>query len=126
MIEGKSMSTRSARWKEQILVLYFGLRHESTPLYAKFPVIFSIVYLVSPIDLIPDFIPFVGYIDDMIIVPLLMSVSLRLLPEQVREDSRLKARRQVRKLDFLMVIVVLILLGLLTATFFLFRYIFHH
>ncbi|MCK5346011.1 MAG: DUF1232 domain-containing protein [Candidatus Heimdallarchaeota archaeon] len=54
-------------------------------------------YAVSPIDLIPDFIPVIGYLDDLILVPIGISVALKLIPKEVIEDCRRKAREEKKK-----------------------------
>ncbi len=120
--------TRRAKgysFKQEMILLYFGCRDERTPLVARLLVFFSLVYLVSPIDLIPDFIPFAGYVDDLIIVPLLLHISFRLLPAQVREDSRMKAIRYARGVRIGLLIGALLGVLLLVGVFFAVRHLFH-
>lgn len=108
--------------KKEIIVLYYGLRDKRTSGIPKITALLSIVYLLSPIDLIPDFIPFFGYIDDIVIVPLLLNLSIRLLPAQVREESLLKASRSQKKLQGLFILLVILLIALVTGLFFLMRH----
>jgi len=108
--------------KKELLILYYGLRDSRTTVVAKFITVFSILYLLSPLDLIPDFIPFFGYIDDIIIVPLLLNLSIQLLPVEVREESILKATRNQNRFKFLMLAVVLIIIAWFTGLYFLIRY----
>ena len=115
----KSFAKRARVFKQRILVLYFGLKDARTPFYARVPAVFSLLYLLSPIDIIPDFIPVAGYIDDLIIVPLLLNLSIRLLPRQVREDCQLKAIKETRKFRIVFVILLIIILLLLVGAFFL-------
>ena len=103
--------------KKELIVLYYALRDERTPLYAKIPAILSVCYLISPIDLIPDFIPFVGYVDDLVIVPLLLNAAIRLLPTPVREASLMKAGRNRRKFQLAFIFLVILLIGLLATIF---------
>lgn len=77
--------------KAQLLTLWFARSHPDTPWYAKALAILVAAYAFSPIDLIPDFIPVLGYLDDLVIVPLGIYVTLRLIPQSVRDESRLKA-----------------------------------
>ncbi len=77
--------------KEQTLVVYFAARDPRTPWIARLLALGIAAYALSPIDLIPDFIPVLGYLDDLIIVPLGLMLVLRLLPEEVVASSRLKA-----------------------------------
>jgi uncharacterized membrane protein YkvA (DUF1232 family) len=86
-------------FKKEIIILYYGLRDKRTTAFAGLPVIASVIYLLSPIDLIPDFIPFFGYIDDFIVISLLLNLSIRLLPFDVREESLLKASKHQKKLQ---------------------------
>jgi uncharacterized membrane protein YkvA (DUF1232 family) len=104
--------------RKQLLVLYFGLKDSRTPFYAKIPALFSVVYLISPIDLIPDFIPFVGYLDDLIIVPLLLNLSIRLFPISVREASQIKAVKEAKKFrNFILLSLIVFVLAVIAAFF---------
>ena len=89
------MMERLCRWartlKQQLLVLWFCTRHPATPWYAKAIAGAVVLYAFSPIDLIPDFIPVLGYLDDVILVPLGIWVVLRLLPSTVQDDCRRQA-----------------------------------
>ena len=76
------------RLKKQSLVLYFACTDSRLPLWKKIFVSLVIGYLFSPIDLIPDFIPVIGYLDDLIIVPIGIYISLRLIPSEILEDSK--------------------------------------
>ena len=76
------------RLKKQSLVLYFAYSDSRLPLWKKIFVSLVIGYLFSPIDLIPDFIPVIGYLDDLIIVPIGIYISLRLIPSEILEDSK--------------------------------------
>jgi uncharacterized membrane protein YkvA (DUF1232 family) len=121
----RSWRSRTRVFREEVFVLYFAIRDSRTPLYAKLPAFFSLLYLLSPFDLIPDFIPFFGYLDDLVIVPLLLHLSFRLLPAQVRETSRLKALSHARKLRIALVIILLLLVLMLVGIFFLGAALFH-
>jgi uncharacterized membrane protein YkvA (DUF1232 family) len=104
--------------------LYFGCRDERTPLYARLPALFSLIYLISPFDLIPDFIPFAGYLDDLVIVPLLLHISFRLLPAEVKEASRLKAMRYASRVRIALGILVVLVLLLMVGVFFAVKHLF--
>ena len=114
----KGIGKRGISFKQEIILLYFGCRDPRTPLYARLPAIFSLIYLISPIDLIPDFIPFAGYVDDLIIVPLLLHFSFRMLPADVREASRLKSVRYAGRVRIILAIGVILLILLLAGIFF--------
>ena len=77
--------------KAQLATLWFSRSHPDTPLSAKIMAGLVVAYAFSPIDLIPDFIPILGYLDDLILVPLGIFLALRLLPAHVIAQSRAKA-----------------------------------
>ena len=81
--------------KAELLVLWFCRSHPDTPLAAKLLAALVVAYAFSPIDLIPDFIPVLGYLDDAILVPLGIWLVLKLIPAHVITDSRLKAEAWV-------------------------------
>lgn len=81
--------------KQQTLVVYFAARDPRTPWLARLLALAIAAYALSPIDLIPDFIPVLGYLDDLIIVPLGLMLVLRLLPSEVLASSRFKASEAV-------------------------------
>ena len=81
-----------------LLTFYFALKDPRTPWYAKLTAALSIIYLVSPADLLPDIIPLAGYIDDIVIVPFLLHISNKLLPQEVRSIAEQKAIKNRKKL----------------------------
>ena len=91
------MIERLKRWahelKAQLLTLWFCRSHPDTPLLAKIAAALVVAYAFSPIDLIPDFIPVIGYLDDLVIVPLGIYLVLRLIPQHVIAESREKANQ---------------------------------
>ena len=108
-----------------MLVLYYALRDKRTPGYAKLPALLSLLYLVSPVDFIPDFIPLFGYLDDLVVVPLLLQASVWLLPTQVRADGMAKAAKHARKLRIGVFVVCILLLFLLVSLFFITKHVFN-
>jgi carbonic anhydrase len=68
------------------------LRDKRTPKPAKWMLGFAVLYLAMPFDIVPDFIPVFGQLDDLIIVPALIFLSFKLIPDSVIEDCRLRAR----------------------------------
>jgi uncharacterized membrane protein YkvA (DUF1232 family) len=112
------LKRRGISFRREIMLLYFGCRDKRTPLYARLPAIFSLIYLISPLDLIPDFIPFAGYLDDLVIVPLLLHLSFRLLPAEVKETSRLKAIRYAGRVQIVLVILLILVVLLLAGIYF--------
>ena len=86
-----SWKERARALKREIVVLYFAVRDPRTPLVAKLIAGLVVAYALSPIDLIPDFIPILGYLDDLILVPLGIALCLRLIPPPVQGEARLRA-----------------------------------
>lgn len=74
--------------KHDSVMLWFAGRHAQTPLLAKMLSVAIVAYVLSPIDLIPDFIPVLGYLDEVILVPLLIALVVRLLPDEVVRSCR--------------------------------------
>lgn len=108
--------------KKEILILYFGLRDSRATLLSKLAAVLSVVYLLSPIDLIPDFIPFFGYIDDIVVVPVLLNLAIKLLPADVREESIVKANRNQKKFKWLVILLIVLAILLIMGIFFLIRH----
>ena len=79
------------RVKRDAVAVYFAARDPRTPMLARCMALAVAAYALSPIDLIPDFIPVLGYLDDLLIVPLGLLLVIRLLPPEVLAESREKA-----------------------------------
>jgi uncharacterized membrane protein YkvA (DUF1232 family) len=79
------------RIKRDTYALYFATRDPATPWYAKAVAAAIVAYALSPIDLIPDFIPILGYLDDLIIVPLGLVIAVKLVPADVMAAARERA-----------------------------------
>ena len=83
--------------KRDIITLWFALKHPLTPWHARAFAAVLTAYAMSPIDLIPDFIPILGYLDDLIIVPVGVWLLLRMVPTQVLTDSKDQADEWFRQ-----------------------------
>ncbi len=88
---------RARQLKHEVYALYLAYRDPRVPLYAKIFAACVVGYAFSPIDLIPDPIPILGYLDDLILVPLGISLALRMIPAEVMAESREKARQALDK-----------------------------
>lgn len=86
-----SLKSRARRLKAETLALFLAARHPATPWYAKLLVAGIVAYAFSPIDLIPDFVPVLGYLDDLVLIPLGILLALRLIPPLVLAECRAKA-----------------------------------
>jgi uncharacterized membrane protein YkvA (DUF1232 family) len=84
------------RWAVELenegMTLWFCCRHPGMPWLPKIFALLVVGYFLSPIDLIPDFIPVIGYFDDLILVPIGIYLTLKLVPQYVIEECRVKAR----------------------------------
>ncbi len=96
--------------REQIQVVYYVYRHPGTGLIPKLLIAFTLGYVLSPVDLIPDFIPVIGYLDDLILVPALIALSLKMVPENILAECRAKAKEQPLRLKDNWVFGILFLL----------------
>lgn len=91
MAIGEKLRTWARRIKRDGVTLWFAGKHPMTPWYAKALGAFVVAYALSPIDLIPDFIPVLGYVDDVLLLPALVWLAVKLLPSEVVHDSRRQA-----------------------------------
>lgn len=93
------MGTWTVRFREAAralkrdgLTLWYALRDPGTPWWVRALIVFVVGYALSPIDLIPDFIPVLGLLDDLILLPGLIWLALRFMPTAVREQARARAQ----------------------------------
>jgi uncharacterized membrane protein YkvA (DUF1232 family) len=89
------LKERARALKRDTYALYLAARDPRTPWYAKVVAAAVVAYALSPFDLIPDFIPVLGYLDDLIIVPLGIALVLRLLPPAVLAECREQASQRL-------------------------------
>jgi uncharacterized membrane protein YkvA (DUF1232 family) len=85
------LKARARALKRDTAALVLAYQDARTPWYARVVVALVVAYLFSPIDLIPDFIPVLGYLDDLLLVPLGITLALRLIPAEVMADARAHA-----------------------------------
>ena len=85
------MKERANKLKADIPAVFLALKDVETPWYAKLLAAITVGYALSPVDLIPDFIPVLGYLDDVILLPALIALTVRLIPEAIWEKSRRQA-----------------------------------
>ena len=88
---------RAGQLKVETYALYWAYRDPRTPWYAKALAALVVGYAFSPLDLIPDFIPVLGYLDDLVLVPLGVVLLLKLIPGAVMDESRQKAHALMEK-----------------------------
>lgn len=85
------LKSQARRLKAETFALYLAARHPATPWYAKLLIAGIVAYAFSPIDLIPDFVPVLGYLDDLVLIPLGILLAVRLVPPPVLAECRGKA-----------------------------------
>src|SRR5215213_3850975 len=88
----ESWKQRARQLTAQTYALYLALRHPRTPWYAKVFAVMVVGYVFNPIDPIPDFIPGIGLLDEMVVVPIAVLIAAKLIPRDVFEECREKAR----------------------------------
>jgi uncharacterized membrane protein YkvA (DUF1232 family) len=91
------LKQRARQLKSQLNVLYLAYRDPRVPWFAKIFTICVVAYAFSPVDLIPDFIPILGYLDDLIIIPLGIVLALKMIPQPVLEEYRMKAEERMNE-----------------------------
>lgn len=116
MIE--KLRARAGALKNEAYAIYLAAKSPRTPWYAKALIFFVVAHTFSPIDLIPDFIPILGYLDDLIITPGGLWLAVKLIPPEVLEEARKEAagKGQARRVGYVgAVMVVLVWIIILIA-----------
>jgi len=78
--------------KTNLAALYLAYKRKDVSIFAKIIIIAAIAYALSPIDLIPDFIPILGYLDDLLIVPILVFFAIKLIPKHIMDECKEQAK----------------------------------
>ena len=82
------LKARARQLKRYVPAVFLALRDKRTPIIAKVIAAITVGYALSPVDLIPDFVPVLGYLDDVILLPALIALTIRLIPAEVFEQCR--------------------------------------
>lgn len=82
------LKARARQLKRDVPAVFLALRDKRTPIIAKVIAAITVGYALSPVDLIPDFVPVLGYLDDVILLPALIALTIRLIPAEVFEQCR--------------------------------------
>ena len=128
MLANMTFKEKLRRWAKRIkrdgVTLWFACQHSKMPWTLRFLAGFVVAYALSPIDLIPDFIPVLGYMDDVLLLPALIWLAIRLMPTDVLADCRKQADAWMLahgakpKPPFGALLVVLVWIGLVTSLWF--------
>lgn len=110
------LKVRAWKLKQEAYAIYLAARDPRTPWYVRALVFFVVAHTFSPIDLIPDFIPVLGYLDDLIITPGGLWLAVRLIPPEVLEQARAAAAihsidRSAGKIGAVLIVLVWIILA---------------
>jgi uncharacterized membrane protein YkvA (DUF1232 family) len=91
MVRVHKLAAAAKRLKSETIAIYLATRDPRTPWLARIVAAVVVAYALSPIDLIPDFVPILGYLDDLILLPLGLALAVRLIPPPVMVESRERA-----------------------------------
>jgi uncharacterized membrane protein YkvA (DUF1232 family) len=91
-MDSKSWKLKAKALKQEVYALSLAAKDSRVPWYAKVFAVLIMGYVLSPIDLIPDFIPVIGYVDDFILVPMGIILLIKMIPKEVMEECREKAK----------------------------------
>jgi uncharacterized membrane protein YkvA (DUF1232 family) len=91
------LRAQARQLKQHTLTVYFAARDPRTPIFVRVLAVVVAAYALSPIDLIPDFIPVIGYLDDLLLIPLGLALVIRFTPPEVLESARAQAQHVASK-----------------------------
>lgn len=86
-----SWAERARRLKTEMVALSLAVRHPGTPWYARFVVAGVVAYAVTPVDFFPDVVPILGFVDDLVFIPLALALAVKFVPDAVLADCRGRA-----------------------------------
>jgi uncharacterized membrane protein YkvA (DUF1232 family) len=111
------LKKRAKLLKHETAALYIAFKRKDTPVMAKIILGITICYALSPIDLIPDFIPVLGFLDDVLLLPLLITLAIKLIPKQIIDECRKEAEstQQERKSKQFIYAIPVIIIWLIIA-----------
>jgi uncharacterized membrane protein YkvA (DUF1232 family) len=92
----EKLKQRARHLKAETFALYLAARDPRTPWYAKLLVAGIVAYAFSPIDLIPDFVPVLGYLDDLVLIPMGITLAIKLVPHSVLAECRAQAQETIK------------------------------
>jgi uncharacterized membrane protein YkvA (DUF1232 family) len=90
----KNLKLRAINIKHELTAIYYAFHHPKVGIPPKIMIAFTLAYALSPLDLIPDFIPIIGYLDDLILIPLFITITLKMIPKNIMEECRTKAKEK--------------------------------
>lgn len=109
----QTLKDKARHMKNNLGVLYLAFKHDRTPWYAKVLIGLVVSYALSPVDLIPDFVPVLGYLDDLILIPAGIALAIKLLPDDVLRECREDLNNMPLKISGLYAAIAIIIIWLL-------------
>ncbi len=109
------LKNQAKQLKLDVLALYFAYRDPRLSKYVKVFMVFVLGYALSPIDLIPDFIPIQGFLDDLVLVPLGIAMINKMIPGQMMEQARERASKSKNSFMVFVIITILVILVILVV-----------
>lgn len=106
---------KAKKLKVEVYALYFAYQDPRIPWYARIFIMLIVGYAFSPIDFIPDFVPVLGYLDDLVLIPLFITLALKMIPNQVMVEARAKGQALSEKPKNWVGAVVIIVIWVLLA-----------
>jgi uncharacterized membrane protein YkvA (DUF1232 family) len=97
MVRVHELARAAKRLKSETIAIYLATRDPRTPWLARLVAAVVVAYALSPIDLIPDFVPVLGYLDDLILLPIGLALAIRLIPPEVMRESRQRAQEMATR-----------------------------
>jgi len=112
----EKIKTKAKELKSNVLALHLASRHPDTPIFAKILTAVIVAYALSPIDLIPDFIPILGLLDDILLLPLGIYIAIRMIPDDVLQQCKERAVQMEDKPKSYIaaVVIVIVWLGIIS------------
>ena len=117
VISVSSLREKAKQLKIDVYALYLAYKDPRVPWHAKIFIALIVGYALSPIDLIPDFIPVLGYLDDLIIIPAGISLSLKMIPKEVLEECRGRAESVEKTKNWIAAFIIILIWLLLVYLF---------
>lgn len=85
------IKARAEQLKRDVPAVFLALKKAETPIIAKVFAVLTVAYALSPVDLVPDFVPVLGYVDDVILLPVLVALTVKFIPKDVFERCRVES-----------------------------------
>lgn len=123
MLKIKYIKSKAQELKKKLIMLYLATKHPASPWYTKWFILLILAYALSPIDLIPDVVPVIGLLDDLLLLPFGIWLALKMIPKHVKKECAEEARNYnwKKKKNFIFAIFT-ILLWMIVVILLLLRY----